>query len=142
MKEDYLIIHKNALPDFYEKVLEIKNLINQGENVSNACRELGISRSTFYKYKEVVFLPTKTIGRKIILSMKLMDEPGALSNILNQVAANHANILSIHQEMPIHNIAFVTLTIALLDGNAIVDEILEILRKQNHVIDVMLIAVE
>ncbi len=82
------------------------------------------------------------MGRKIILSMKLMDEPGALSNILNQVAANNANILAIHQEMPIHNIAFVTLTIALLKVDVVIQELIEVLRQQDYVIDVMLIAVE
>lgn len=142
MNTEYFVIHKKVLSELFEKVLRIKEEVNKGENVSNACKREGISRSTFYKYKDYVFLPSTNIGRKIILSMKLMDEPGALSNILNQVAANNANILAIHQEMPIHNIAFVTLTIALLQVDVVIQEFIEALRQQDYVIDVMLIAVE
>ncbi len=142
MNTEYFVIHKKVLSELFEKVLRIKEEVNKGENVSNACKREGISRSTFYKYKDYVYLPSTNIGRKIILSMKLMDEPGALSNILNQVAANNANILAIHQEMPIHNIAFVTLTIALLQVDVVIQEFIEALRQQDYVIDVMLIAVE
>lgn len=142
MNTEYFVIHKKVLSDLFEKVLKIKEEVNKGENVSSACKREGISRSTFYKYKDYVYLPSTNMGRKIILSMKLMDELGALSNILNQVAANNANILAIHQEMPIHNIAFVTLTIALLKVDVVIQELIEVLRQQDYVIDVMLIAVE
>lgn len=142
MNEEFYVINKKVLPDYFEKVLSIKELISKGENISEACKKIGLSRSTFYKYKDYVYLPTSTLGKKIILSLKLIDEPGALSNILNQIATKNANILAINQEMPIHNIAFVTLTIALLDVNTIVQEFINIIKLQNNVIDVMLVAVE
>ncbi len=142
MADDYYVIHKKVLPDYFEKVIEIKEIISLGVNISDACKKVGLSRSTFYKYKDYVNKPSMKVGKRIILSLKLVDEPGALSNILNEVASNNANVLAINQEVPIHNIAFVTLTIAMSNSNISVQSFIEELKKGKNVIDVLLLAVE
>lgn len=139
---EYFIIHKKVLPDYFEKVIEIKEKISNGLNVSEACKEVGLSRSTFYKYKDYVNRPTTKVGKRIIVSIKLKDEPGSLSNILNDVASRNANILAINQEVPIHNIAFVTLTISIMNMEmSVLDFVSEIKNKKN-VIDANLLQVE
>jgi chorismate mutase len=70
MISDYIVIHKKVLPDYFEKVLEIKELINKGENISDACKQVGLARSTFYKYKDFVSMPEKKVEKKIVLSLK------------------------------------------------------------------------
>lgn len=142
MNDDYFVIHKSVLPDYFEKVIQIKELISKGYNVSDACKEVGLARSTFYKYKDYVNRPTEKVGKHIILSLKLVDEPGALSNILNEIASKNANILAINQEVPIHNIAFVTITMALRDLDISIQNFVAELREGKNVIDVMLVAVE
>ena len=142
MSDDYYVIHKKVLPDYVEKVIQIKEIINKGASISDACKEVGLSRSTFYKYKDYVNRPSIKVGRHIILSLKLVDEPGALSNILNEIASRNANILAINQEVPIHNIAFVTLTIAVMDMDISIQSFIQELHRGKNVIDVMLIAVE
>ncbi|HIT43852.1 TPA: ACT domain-containing protein [Candidatus Avacholeplasma faecigallinarum] len=142
MSDDYYVIHKKVLPDYFEKVIQIKEIINKGASISDACKEVGLSRSTFYKYKDYVNRPSIKVGRHIILSLKLVDEPGALSNILNEIASRNANILAINQEVPIHNIAFVTLTIAVMDMDISIQSFIQELHRGKNVIDVMLIAVE
>ena len=59
MKGKYLIVDKSILPDYFEKVIEVRNLLRDGkfQNVSEAVKEVGISRSTYYKYKDFIFLP-------------------------------------------------------------------------------------
>ena len=54
MLEHYLIVHKSVLPDYFEKVVEARRLIESGKapDVSSAVKMAGISRSTFYKYKD------------------------------------------------------------------------------------------
>ena len=47
MSDDYYIIHKKVLPDYFGKVIEVKELVNSGVNISDACKEIGLSRSTF-----------------------------------------------------------------------------------------------
>ena len=142
MTDDYFIIHKKVLPDYFQKVIEIKEIVGRGANISDACKQVGLSRSTFYKYKDYVDRPSMRAGKRIILSLKLVDEPGALSNILNEIASRNANILAINQEVPIHNIAFVTLTIAILNANMSVQSFVQELKNGRNVIDVLLVAVE
>lgn len=142
MSDDYYVIHKKVLPDYFEKVIQIKETINRGANISDACKQVGLSRSTFYKYKDYVNRPSMKVGKRIILSMKLVDEPGALSNILNEIAAKNANILAINQEVPIHNIAFVTITIAIMNFDISIQSFVSELRNGKNVIDVLLLAVE
>ena len=84
MANDFIVIHKKVLPEYFEKVLDIKELINQGENVSDACKKVGLARSTFYKYKDFVSMPEKNIEKKILLSLKLVDEPGTLLEVLKE----------------------------------------------------------
>ena len=72
MLDQYLIIHKSILPEYYEKVLEARRLLEDGKlkDVSQAVREVGISRSTYYKYKDYILEPTDISGgRKAVLSI-------------------------------------------------------------------------
>lgn len=142
MSDDYFVIHKKVLPDYFEKVIQIKELISIGESISDACKKIGLSRSTFYKYKDYVNRPSVKVGKRIIMSLKLVDEPGALSNILNEVASRKANVLAINQEVPIHNIAFVTLTIAITEIEISAQSFVNELKNKKNVLEAMLIAVE
>ena len=56
MLDNYLIIHKSILPEYYEKVLEARRLLEDGKvhEVSQAVKQVGISRSTYYKYKDFI----------------------------------------------------------------------------------------
>ena len=81
MLENYLLIHKDILPDYYEKVLAVRRMLENGKekDVSHAVKLAGISRSTYYKYKDYILEPTELdSGRKAVLSMLLDHEPGVL----------------------------------------------------------------
>lgn len=142
MNDEYFVINKKVLPDYFEKVVLIKEHISTGCNVSEACKKFGISRSTFYKYKDYINRPSMKMGKRVILSLKLVDEQGTLSDILNEIASRNANVLAINQEIPIHKIAFVTLTIALMDSDVSIQALMAEIKKCKNVIDVLLIAVE
>ena len=96
MKGDFLIIHKEVLPPLYEKVVEAVRLLEQdGKSVSDVCKELEISRSTFYKYQDKVFELSSDFGRKAIISLRAQNEKGVLSDVINLIAHYHGNILKI-----------------------------------------------
>ena len=119
MLENYLIIHKSILPEYYEKVLEVRHLMESGKvrDVSQAVKEVGISRSTYYKYKDYILEPSEMAGgRKAVLSMMLAHEPGVLSALLSCISDSGASVLTITQSLPIHNRASVTIS---LDGSSI-----------------------
>jgi chorismate mutase len=72
MKDDeYYVIHRSVLPDYFEKVIEIKEIISSGVNISDACKKVGLSRSTFYKYKDYVNRPSVKVGKRVLLSFKM-----------------------------------------------------------------------
>ena len=106
MLENYLIIHKSILPEYYSKVLEVRHLMESGKvkEVSQAVKEVGISRSTYYKYKDFILEPSDMSGnRKAVLSMMLNHEPGVLSALLGAVSSAGASVLTITQSLPIHD---------------------------------------
>nr|WP_320027281.1 ACT domain-containing protein [uncultured Acetobacterium sp.] len=144
MIKDYLIVNKKILPDYYSKVVEARILMesSQCKSVSDAVKKVGISRSTYYKYKDYIFTPSENYGRKFTLSFKLDDQPGILSNILNILRDYQTSIITIHQDIPINQAAIVIVT---LDGKDIVisiDELMVILEELDGVHGVHLIAME
>jgi chorismate mutase len=117
MANDYIVIHKKVLPDYFEKVLEIKELVNQGENVSDACKKIGLARSTFYKYKDFVTSPEKNVEKKLLLSLKLVDEPGSLLEVVKEIYAKNLNIASVNLEPSIHKISLASIMLLTNEAN-------------------------
>ena len=56
----------------------------------------------------------KIQGKTITFVMEMEDQPGLLSSILKIVADCKANILSIHQSIPVNHIALITLSVMIL----------------------------
>ncbi len=114
MKSEYLIVHKSVLPDCYEKVVEARELLRRGavKEVSEAARLAGISRSTYYKYKDFVFMPSEgTACKKAVISMLLSHERGVLGRVLNSLSDTGANVLTIMQNPPIGERASVIISV-------------------------------
>ena len=107
----YYIVKERALPEVLLKVVEAKRLIDSEKamTVQEATDATGISRSSFYKYKDdIIPFHENVHGRTITLSIQLDDEPGLLSGILGKIADYRANILTIHQAIPINGVASLT----------------------------------
>ena len=65
-----------------------------------------------------------------------------VKNIVNEVASMGANVLAINQEVPINSVAFVTMTVALINLDLAIADFVNELKTVKNVLDVMLIAVE
>ena len=145
MLENYLIIHKSILPDYYEKVLEVRRLLESGmvKDVSQAARQVGISRSTYYKYKDFIFEPSDMSGgRKAVLDMMLDHEPGTLSALLRCISEAGASVVTISQSPPIHEKASDTLTLDLSELLGPLADLQERIARTPGVDNVRLLAVE
>lgn len=145
MLENYLIVHKSILPDYYEKVLEARRLMDTGKvrEVSQAVRQVGISRSTYYKYKDYIFEPSDMAGeRKAVLSMMLDHTPGVLSALLRTISEAGASVLTITQSLPIHDMASVTLSLDVSSLTVTIAELLRSMEETAGVDNVRLLAVE
>jgi len=145
MLENYLIIHKSILPEYYEKVLQVRRMMESGKkkDVSQCVREVGISRSTYYKYKDYILEPMALSGgRKAVLSMMLTHEPGVLSALLSCISQSGASVLTITQSLPIHGRASVTISLDVTELAADFSILLQMLEKVSGVEQVKLLAIE
>lgn len=109
-----LIVQSSVLPDVFEKVISAKRLLKNGDatTIQQACEIVSLSRSTFYKYKDTVFdYTTQERGRIVNIFMLLRHETGVLSDILNVIASLRGNILTINQNIPVLDVASLTMTI-------------------------------
>ena len=132
MLDNYLIIHKSILPEYYEKVLQARRLLEDGKvrEVSQAVKQVGISRSTYYKYKDFILEPTDIAGgRKAVLSMMLTHEQGVLSSLLLEISKVGCSVLTITQSLPIRGKASVTMS---LDISSMDTTLTELLKKIEH----------
>ncbi len=116
MSEDnkYYVLKKKAVPEVLLKVVEAKRLLEteKAMSIQEATDITGISRSSFYKYKDDIFpFHENARGRTITFVLQMDDEPGLLSGVLKLIAEYNANILTIHQTIPINGVALLTLSI-------------------------------
>lgn len=123
----YFVVEATALPEIFIKVAEAKRLIEIGEaeTVNQATEMLDISRSAFYKYKDAVRPFNDMLhGRIITFQIRLKDEPGVLSAVLNSFANSGSNILTINQSIPASGCAMVTIGVETTGVTQAVEEII------------------
>ena len=132
----YYVIKERAIPEVLLKVVMAKRLLESGKqkSVQEATEMVGISRSSFYKYKDDIFeFHDSMKGRTITLMVILDDEPGNLSVILKAIADYHANILTIHQSIPVNGIASLTISIDLLPDTGDLEEMITAIESHSGV---------
>ena len=145
MLSNYLIVHKSILPEYYEKVLECRRLMETGKvrEVSQAVKQVGISRSTYYKYKDYIFEPSDLTGaRKAVFSMMLDHTPGVLSALLKRISEFNASVLTIAQSPPIHDKASVTVSLDVTNLGDSIDALTKSLEELPGLDNLRLLAIE
>ena len=57
MKKDFLIVNRKILPDYLDKVIYARRLLETNEvtTITKAVEMAGISSNTYYNYKDYVF---------------------------------------------------------------------------------------
>ncbi len=133
MADKYFVVKQKALPEVLLKVVEAKRLLEAEKvmTVQEATDAVNISRSSFYKYKDDIFPFHENVrGKTITLIIQIEDEPGLLSNVLGLIAEYHANILTIHQTIPINGIASITMSVEILPVSGDSSEMIEKMEAQ------------
>ena len=109
----YYLIKQKAVPEVLLKVIEAKRLLETEKvlTIQEAAEKVGLSRSSFYKYKDDIFPFHENVkGRTVTIVLQMDDQPGMLSRVLKIIAHYSANILTIHQTIPINGVASLTLS--------------------------------
>ena len=141
----YFVVKQKAIPEVLLKVVEAKRLLESEKvlTIQEAVDAVGISRSSFYKYKDDIFpFHENSQGTTITLTFQMDDEPGILSDVLKIIAEYRANILTIHQSIPINGIASLTLSIQVLQTTGDISRMIEQLEGQTSVHHVKILAKE
>ena len=141
----YFVVKQKAIPEVLLKVVEAKRLLESEKvlTIQEAVDAVGISRSSFYKYKDDIFpFHDNSQGTTITLTFQMDDEPGILSDVLKIIAEYRANILTIHQSIPINGIASLTLSIQVLQTTGDISRMIDQLEGQTSVHHVKILAKE
>lgn len=131
MTEDskYYVVKQKALPEVLLKVAQVNKIIETKRvSVAEATESVGISRSSYYKYKDDIFPFRDNVkGKTITFVLSMDDEPGILSVVLKKIAEFKANLLTIHQTIPVNGVASLTLSVDILpstgDSAKMIEEI-------------------
>ena len=114
----YFVVTKKAVPEVLLKVVEAK-------------------------YKDDIFpFHDSTQGKTVTLSMQIEDEPGLLSDVLQVIAQFGANILTIHQSIPINGVAALSISVQVLQTTKDISEMLDAMEKRTGVHSVKILAKE
>ena len=141
----YFVVKEKAIPEVLLKVVEAKRLLETEKvlTVQEATEAVGISRSSFYKYKDDIFqFHDNAQGTTITLTFQMDDEPGLLSDVLKTIADYRGNILTIHQSIPINGMASLSLSIQILRDTGNVSQMTGSLEQQRGVHRVKILAKE
>lgn len=136
MNSDFYLVRRRAVPETLQKVVEVNRLLSAGKarTIQEAVDEVGISRSSYYKFKnDIEEFHSSMVGMTLTLSLEISDETGILSDILGVIAEFGANILTIHQSIPIGGVATVSISIQVLQSSDNVSALLDHLEKLSGV---------
>lgn len=145
MKKDFLIVNRKILPDYLDKVIYARRLLETNEviTITKAVEMAGISRNTYYKYKDYVFEPGEHQStRKAVLSITLKDKSGALSSVLQTLSEYGTSVLTISQAIPINGKANVLVSLDISSSTSTMETIIAALKNIPTVRKVHLDAME
>ena len=132
----YYVIKKQAVPEVLLKVVEAKRLLESGKvrTVNEAVAQLGISRSSFYKYKDDIHEFHDSLqGTTLTLNFQMDDELGLLSDVLKMIAEFGANILTIHQSIPLTGVASLSISIQVLPTSGDMTELISSMESKKGI---------
>lgn len=137
MERRFLLVDAAVLPDVFLKVLKAKELLASGaaRNISSAARQVDLSRSAFYKYKDCIF-DAENSREIITVQATLLDETGALQALLAGISAAGASIVTINQATPENGAAQVAVSIRTGTMQMSVEEMLTQLSRQHTVVEI------
>ena len=81
----FYLVKEKAVPEVLLKVVEAKRILNSEKSatVQEATERVGISRSSFYKYKDDIQpFHEQVKGRTVTFILQMDDKPGILSDSL------------------------------------------------------------
>ena len=137
--KEFYIVDKRILPKSIQNVIKVNDLILKTKMSKDSARKkVGISRSTYYKYKDFI-KPFYEGGEDKVYSLhlSLKDRVGILSDVLDVIAKEKISILTVVQNMAVDGIAKSTILIKLTQSMLKkVDKIISKIGKLEGIADI------
>ena len=128
-KTEFYRVRARAVPGVLRGVAKANQLLASGKarTVNEAAELSGISRSSYYKFKDdIEEFHDSVSGMNITLSCEISDETGILASLLGIISGCNANILTIHQSIPISGVADLSISLQIRDNT---DDISQMIGK-------------
>ncbi len=137
-KKTYYMVDASALPEVFTKVIKAKHLIDSktASSTSEAIKMAGLSRSAYYKYKDMVFNCNDNNTNKLDIQAVLQDKAGIFYAFSNHLFKKGANIITMTQTEPKNSVALVHLTLGIENLNGSIKELIETSEKIEGVVSV------
>ncbi len=121
---EYLLIKTDVLPEVFTNVMQVKSLLQSGQvdSVNEAVKQVGMSRSAFYKYRDSVQAWQDPISvESVTIVASLLLESDALSGLILNLTNLGAKLLNISQSLPRRGFVDLMLTADLseMDGDRV-----------------------
>jgi len=144
-KERLYVVSEKALPEVLLQVVKAKRLLDSEKvmTVGEATEAVGISRSSFYKYKdEINSFYDNSRGKTISFLLQIEDEQGLLAAVLKEIAKHGVNILTIHQSIPVNGIASLSISLEVVSEDTDVTDMMDKVKNQKGVQSLKVLAKE
>ncbi|MGI6157936.1 MAG: hypothetical protein ACOYH4_05640 [Saccharofermentanales bacterium] len=128
-QDTFYLVREDAMPDVLMKVMRVKDILDQNHDrsVNSVVREVGISRSAYYKYRRSV-RPVRTMDSAAVMTLLIVMEAldRSPSRCLDLVYESGASIISFQQSPPTDGLFHLLLTI---DTAPLAEPIDELVRR-------------
>lgn len=129
----FLLVSEDVCPAIFSKVVQAKKLLTlyKDKPLTEILKQVDISRSAFYKYKDKVFIYDKIPHSKVSSLYFVVDDfSGILAAIIGEIALAKANILTINQNVPLNGLADVIISV---DTECMVDDINLVVKRISQI---------
>lgn len=113
-QSDFFLVQEQILPEAIKKTIRVKELLKRGDarTINEAVESMGLSRSAYYKYKDYVYSFFEATRDKIVtLSILLRHRSGTLQSVLQVIAEEGGNVMTINQGLPARGAATVNISL-------------------------------
>lgn len=132
----FYLISEEIIPRAFKKTVEVKELINDDPNlkISDAVKQVGISRSAYYKYKDHIFPFYNPDQSTLHLNLELSEETYALSELFSELSRANAKVLTVNQNIPEEQRMYISV---ILDVTLMQMDIEQLLKRINQLDNVL-----
>ena len=128
-KNGFFLVREEILPEAIKKTIRVKEMLKHDDKltINEAVKEMDLSRSAYYKYKDYVFPFYEASQNKIVTLTFLLEHKK------NTISSDSGSVLTINQGIPLQGVANATVSIETAQLSVDLEALLDKLRMVDGV---------